>query len=157
MRWVSKDIDQYYREKEYIDTIVIPLIPVTWKSEIKSTVESGEFTVKITEELEKQLKGRIVQFPPFTYLKSENPEQKLQRLQVWKEELLQSGMEYIFYLTSDVQWKNNENLLGGSLIWLPSIPMQHMDFKYEQEIVSSQMKQILEIVTNKWQNGYNYE
>ncbi|HEX6922788.1 MAG TPA: YpiF family protein [Bacillales bacterium] len=157
MRWTTEDVDSYLREKEYVDTVVIPLIPITWHNEIKLNVEAGEFAALLTDELEEQLKGRIFHFPPFTYLKSEAVENRVARLKEWKQELLSGDMKHVFFITSDTDWKSLEGELNDSLIWIPSVPMQHMSEENKEEIINGQIKQLLQIVTVKWQNGYNYE
>lgn len=157
MKWTTDDIDSYMREKEYVDTVVIPLIPVTWRQEIKLNVEAGEFATLLADELEQQLKGRLLHFPPFTYLKSEAVVDRAARLNKWKQEVLSEDMKHVFFITSDTDWKGIENELGDSLIWLPAVPMQHMSEENKEEIVNGQIKQLLQIVTVKWQNRYNYE
>ncbi|HEX7066548.1 MAG TPA: YpiF family protein [Bacillales bacterium] len=156
MKWTTDDVDSYMREKEYVDTVIIPLIPVSWHQEIKLNVEAGEFAALLADELEQQLKGRLFQFPPFTYLKSEAVEDRAARLNMWKQELL-SEMKHVFFITSDTDWKRVEKEVGESLIWLPAVPMQHMSRENKEEIINGQVKQLLQIVTVKWQNRYNYE
>lgn len=157
MRWTAGDIDTYLQSKDYVDTCIIPTVPVTWDGKIKSSVSEGEFAVILVDELERQLKGRVMHFPPFTYLKSEEMTPHLSRMKKWKEEILQSDMKYVFFITSDVEWKNVESEMGDSLIWLPAIPFEHMDAKNRREVIDGQIKQLLEIITIKWRNGYNNE
>lgn len=157
MRWTARDIDLYFREKDYIDTAVVPLVPVTWHREIKSTVSSGEFIVLIVDELERQLKGRIIHFPPFSYLNAESMATRVERLRAWKQELLDNELRHVFFITADVSWKRAEKEVGDSLLWLPAVPLEHMSPDNRRETIAGQIKQLLEIITIKWQNSYNYE
>ncbi|MGO4888100.1 YpiF family protein [Anaerobacillus sp. MEB173] len=153
MKWQAEEIDTYLQSKEYVDTAVIPLLPISWKSDVKLTVSMGEFISIITDELERQFKGRIFMFPPFTYLKDEPIRSKVERLTSWEKELTGNGFAHIVYITSDVEWKSVETDLSDTLIWLPSIPLEHMDEKYRMQTVSDQIKQLIPIITSKWQNG----
>ncbi|WP_096200922.1 YpiF family protein [Bacillus sp. FJAT-45350] len=152
MKWQAKEIDMYLQAKEYVDTALIPLVPISWEKDVKSTVSMGEFISIITDELERQFRGRVIQFPSFTYLKSESQEERIMRLLKWSNELEQNGVSHIVYLTSDSEWKAVESDLKDMLLWLPTIPLEHMEQQYKVQTISDQIKQLLPILTNKWQN-----
>lgn len=157
MRWTAGDMEPYFRSKDYVDTCVIPTVPVTWNKDTKSTVAEGEFAVLMVDELERQLRGRVMHFPPFTYLKSEDLTQRVSRAKDWKREILQDNMKHAFFITSDTDWKRVENEMEDSLIWLPAIPLEHLNADNRREVINGQIKQLLQIITIKWRNGYNYE
>lgn len=152
LKWTSKEIEIYLSAKEYIDTALITLIPFSLQEDMKHAVSMGEFSTILTNEIERQLHGRTLVTPPFTYLKLERLERKVEMLTCWIEELQKSGFRYIFLFTSDNEWKLVEDKLKETLIWIPAIPLEHMDDKYKSEIVQEQTKQILQIVTNQWQS-----
>lgn len=151
MKWLSKEIDIYLSAKEYIDTAFITLIPVSFNEDMKQSVSMGEFSSILTNEVERQLHGRTLSIPPFTYLKTEKQESKLKKLTHWIEELKLASFKHVFLFTSDNEWKVVEDQLNSTLIWIPAIPLEHMDEKYRVEILQEQTKQILQIVTNQWQ------
>lgn len=68
MRWRAADADAYLQSADYIDTAVIPLISITSSGGLKEAVEQGESTQLLSEELERQLKGRVYLFPSYTYV-----------------------------------------------------------------------------------------
>ncbi|MFV8828356.1 YpiF family protein [Alkalihalobacterium sp. APHAB7] len=150
MKWLAKEMDTYLQAKEYVDTALIPLIPVSWEKEIKSTVAMGEFISIISSELERQFQGRVIEFPAFTYLKSDI--EKLERLKSWEKELKENEIKHIVYITSDFEWEQAKQELTETLIWLPSIPLEHMDQKHKVEVIEGQIKQLIPFLTNKWQN-----
>ncbi|MCL7745926.1 YpiF family protein [Halalkalibacter alkaliphilus] len=152
MKWQATEMDTYLQAKEYVDTAIIPLIPLSWQKEVKQTVAMGEFISIITGEVEKQFHGRVVQFPSFAYLKSEKFDKRLERLSEWQEELRAGGINHIVFLTSDGEWKTVEGELDGMLLWMPTIPLEHMDVTYKKDVISDQMKQLIPILTNQWQN-----
>lgn len=154
MKWITRDMDLYLQAKEYVDTAVIPLIPVTWENDVKTTVAMGEFITILTNEMERQFKGRIILFPPFTYTALESVESRIERLTTWTSELSEKGMKYFFFVSSDSIWKQQEeNLETGSLIWLPSLPLEYVEEKYKQAMLQDQMKQLITIFMSIWQKN----
>lgn len=153
MKWQAKDVDLYLQAKEYVDTAIIPLLPISWDKEIKSTVQMGEFILLITDELERQFKGRVFQFPAYTYLKTEDRVDKLKKLNDIDDHLKSNGFRHALYITSDIEWMQVEAKMKDTLLWIPSIPLEHLDQKYKSETLTHQMKQILPMMTNKWQKA----
>ncbi|WP_078428485.1 YpiF family protein [Alkalihalobacterium alkalinitrilicum] len=151
MKWLAREMDTYLQAKEYVDTAIVPLIPINWENEIKSTVAMGEFISIISSELERQFQGRVIEFPPFTYLKSES-DGKFERLKSWEKALKENDISHIIFITSDFEWEQAKQELTETLIWLPSIPLEHMDHKHKVEVVEGQIKQLIPFLTNKWQN-----
>ncbi|ADU30150.1 YpiF family protein [Evansella cellulosilytica] len=151
MKWTTSHIDTYLNAKEYVDTAIIPLIPIEWRSDLKGKVSMAEFTTLIVEELERQFKGRVFQILPFTYLSEESEEERVARLKKWDQHLYSGGFKHVVYITADGEWKKVEKELPDMLIWLPSLSLENMDESYAKEIIGQQMKQLLPLITNKWQ------
>jgi hypothetical protein len=40
--------------------------------------------------------------------------------------------------------------LAGDVIWLPSIPLEHMNEPQKLSVIDSQVKQLLVLFTQKW-------
>lgn len=151
MRWQTKDVDAYLKTKEYVDTALIPLIPISMADDFKSTVAMGDFITIISMEIERQFQGRVMQIPPFTYLKEESIDERVARLEDWCSHLERAGLTFFVFLTSDGEWKKVEARLHNSLIWLPTIPLEHVDIQYKREIIEQQVKQVMPLLTDKWQ------
>ncbi len=151
MNWNAKDVNVYDKEKAYIDTAIIPMFPLSFDESMKQSASQAEFITLLTQQLEKQFKGRIFLLPPFTYLSGEVD--VMNRLQNWASALENTEFKFVYYLSSDLFWKMNESELGDRLIWLPSIPLEHLDDKYAFSIIEDQVNQFLNIIVQKWQNG----
>ncbi|MDZ5473247.1 YpiF family protein [Bacillus sp. 31A1R] len=151
MKWVSQDIDMYLKSKEYVDTAVLPLLPVSFNDDIKQSVSMTEFITLLSIQLERQFRGRLVMLPGFSYMKSQSMDKLVEDIKGWEEELLKQGFKHVFLVTSDSEWKKSEGELQGELIWLPSIPLEHMDENYKVSILEDQVKQLLNLFVQKWQ------
>ncbi len=153
MNWNVKDIEVFENEKEYIDTAVIPLIPIAFDKEIKSSAAQSEFITLLTFHLERQFKGRMIITPPYSYLMAGSKQEKVEELLRWKNELTNNGVKHTFFLTSDNEWKSVEENLDDHLIWVPSIPLEHLDENYKHSIMEDQVKHLLNVIVQKWQKN----
>ncbi len=148
LKWISNDVDSYSQSKEYIDTAIVPLMAVTVGSDLKNIVSKGEFISLVSTDLERQLKGRVFLFPSYSYLKKS--ENVIENLIEWKTEL-QQEFKHVFFLTSDDGLKEIKNEhLEGELIWLPTIPLEHMDENLKRKLLQDQVEQILNILLQSW-------
>ncbi|MCA1039816.1 YpiF family protein [Bacillus infantis] len=154
MKWIPQDIEMYLKSKEYVDTAVIPLLPVTFTEDMKQAASMAEFVTLLSYQMERQFKGRLMMLPGFSYLKSDSGlYEHLGELKKWESAVLESGFKHVFYLTSDSGWKMAEGELGGSLLWLPSLPLEHMDDTYRNSVLEDQVKQLMNLLVQKWQAG----
>lgn len=151
MKWNTNDIDMYLKSKEYVDTAILPLAPIALGDQLKSAVAMGEYIHHITLELERQFKGRLLLLPAFTYLREEKEMTRIERLSQWSEALQQEFI-HLFFLTSDLTWKQEEDKLSGTLLWLPSLPLEHVEANYKQEVIQDQIKQIIPLIMDKWKS-----
>ena len=151
MKWMAADIEMYKSAAEYVDTAVIPLLPVSFEEDMKQNASMSEFILLLTGQLEKQFKGRIFLLPGHAYIKGRPG--NLEKLADWENALLDKEFKYIFYVTCDINWKQYENKLGGDLIWLPALPMEHMEENQKVSIVDDQVKQLLALFTQKWRKN----
>jgi len=150
MKWITQEVETYLNAKEYVDTAVIPLIAVSFGGDMKQSAAAVEFITLLTSHLERQFTGRVLLFPSFTYLKFEPSEKVLDDLLKWEENLIKGEFKHIFYITSELDWRMKEQKLTGSLIWLPSLPLEHMNNTQKIEVIDNQVKQLLPLFTQKW-------
>lgn len=151
MKWVAKDLDMYLSAKEYVDTIVLPLLPVSFGDDIKQTAAMTEFISLLSVQLERQFKGRLLMLPGYSYIKSLAEDKLINNVKDWEAEFLQQEFKHVFYVTSDSDWKTREDKLSGSVIWLPYLPLEHMDENYRNSILEDQVKQMINLFIKKWQ------
>lgn len=150
MNWNGKDVEVYLKEQQFIDTVVVPLLPISFGTEMKQAASQGEFINLLSMHLERQFKGRMLLFPAFTYLTGTDNVSLIDRLQSWEVKLKESGFSHIFYLTSDSYWRSEEKI-KNQVIWLPSVPLEHMDEEYKHSILEDQVKQLINIIVQQWQ------
>ncbi|MDM5307175.1 YpiF family protein [Peribacillus frigoritolerans] len=150
MKWTAKDLDMYMQSKEYVDTVLIPLVPLSFKGQMKQTGSMNEFLTILSLEIEKQMKGRILLLPTFHYLSDEMD--KVERLKRWANEVKENNFEHVIFLTSDFEWKKEERELENNLVWIPAIPLEGLEIEQAREMINQQVLQILDIFSYNWKN-----
>ncbi|MCY7758025.1 YpiF family protein [Bacillus inaquosorum] len=145
MRWRITDAKDYLQTKDYIDTAVIPLINIKVGAHFKITAEKGEFTQLLSDELERQLKGRVYLLPPYTYV--DRNEKTVQGLKDLREELI-SEFPHVVLLTSDENW-NSEDALD-KIIVTPSVPLEHLNDSLKRKILDERTAEILNVLLQLW-------
>src|SRR6185437_3728599 len=146
MNWTAKDMDTYLQQKEYIDTLIVPLLKVETNLEnLKSSASSSEFLMHLTTFIETQFKGRIMLMPPFSYTVSMDLQSMANKL---KEDFETIPFKHIFFITTDSAWTSID--VEGDVIWLPSIPLESMDPQLKKTIIEDQLRQILPRFTKEW-------
>lgn len=151
MKWIPQDIETFLNAKEYVDTAVIPLVPVGFGEDMKLSASIAEFITLLVNHLERQFTGRLLLFPPFTYLKTENEEIILNDVKKWTEKMY--DFRHIFFITSDSDLKMCEEKFGTNLLWIPALPLENMDDAQKMSMIDSQVKQILNFFTKKWREN----
>ncbi|MFJ9382879.1 YpiF family protein [Peribacillus sp. NPDC101481] len=150
MKWTAKDLDMYLQSKEYVDTVLIPLVPLSFRGQMKQSGSMNEFLTILSLEIEKQMKGRILLLPTFHYLSGELD--KVERLKRWANEVKENNFEHVFFLTSDFEWKKEERELENNLVWIPAIPLEGLEIEQAREMINQQVLQILDIFSYNWKN-----
>lgn len=146
MNWNAADMNVFLQQKEYIDTLVVPLIKVeTTDDRMKASASASDFLMNLSSYIEMQFKGRIMVAPPFSY----TPSMKLDNLgDALSKDMSASSFRHVFYLTTDANWTSIE--MKGKILWLPAIPIENMDDRLKQSILEDQLKQLLPQFTEGW-------
>jgi hypothetical protein len=153
MKWIPQEVETYLKAKEYVDTAVIPLYSIAFGDEMKQSAGMSEFITLLTVHLERQFTGRILLFPPFTYLKNNQGDKVINELKNWEANIEASEFKHIFYITAESDWKMCEQNFSGSFIWLPALPLESLDNAQKMSLIDSQVKQLLNLFTQKWQEN----
>ncbi|ENH97330.1 hypothetical protein J416_04928 [Gracilibacillus halophilus YIM-C55.5] len=151
MKWETSSIETFFQEQQYIDTLCIPLLPVTFKTEsdAKKYANQAELLQILTHELERDFMGRIFLSTPYTYFVENDYDEEVQRINQWTEEM-GDKFRHKFLLTFDVHWKKREGTLSSTLIWLPSRYIENVDSNEAKEWVTDQKSQVSELIQSFW-------
>lgn len=152
MKWTAHDLRRYAEAKEYIDTLLIPFVPIHFSDDqtfIKNAFEREILTI-LLHQLEKELSGRTLLLPEYNYLHEAKKEDEIERIKTWISQFQKQPFEHIFYFTYDVTWKKYEQSLEGALIWLPSQPEKDLHSEEIASYINHQIKQVSELIRTFW-------
>lgn len=153
MQWIKKDLLQYIQAKEYVDTILVPLTPFHLSNDVelvKSGFQNEALSIFINE-IEKDLAGRVMLTPKYTYLKSTDKQREVTRLNEWVSDISSQPFSHTFFVTFDSTWKKHETLLNGNLLWLPGIQSGDLYSKEMHSVIQDQVAQICELIRSYWE------
>ncbi|MDC3413042.1 YpiF family protein [Aquibacillus sp. 3ASR75-11] len=152
MQWSKKDMEQYIGAKEYVDTVLIPLMPVVLagNEELVKQAFQGELLNRFSQEVEVQFKGRIYLSPIYTYLASANKISEAERLKTWVDGIKENEPKHIFFFTFDPQWKKHEKNLDGTIIWIPAIQTGDIHSQETKDLLKQQTSQLTELILSYW-------
>ncbi|RSK27418.1 DUF2487 family protein [Bacillus sp. HMF5848] len=150
MRWLSHDINMFVQAKEYVDTAILPLVPLDFSGSIKNIVQTGESTMTVATALEREYQGRVFLIPTFHYWVEQDMNLTIKDLQSWIEKLKKAGFEKVFLLSCDNEWRLVEKELELPLLWLPSFSLDHIDDKHKKSYIDNQLAQLSPYLMRAW-------
>lgn len=139
------DVKQFQTQKDFIDTAIVPLLSLDFGQEAIKSSSATEFLMTLTMFIEQQFKGRLMMLPPFSYIEETKSGLFVPLL---KQELEKAGFKHVLFLTCDHSWTSLNDQID--LIWLPAIPIESMDSSMKTKIMEEQLKQVIPILTAKW-------
>ncbi|MBP0724203.1 DUF2487 family protein [Bacillus sp. RG28] len=148
MIWIEKDLKQVIENKEFIDTVLVPLTPISFNEHDVKLANQVEDLGILLNELERQYRGRVIVTPPFSYLIDES--NKVNRLNEWGNMFRENGMKNIFFVTCDFEWEGLETDFTDNIMWIPSLDLASFDMTTQKTIVSKHIEHLITIFSKKW-------
>jgi len=154
MKWNYNDMDMYVQAKEYVDTFLVPFVPFSFSrsdEDTKRLALHAELMDIFVNEIEKQYKGRIFLAPSYSYLLDGDYSEEIAKLNGLVEHAQNNGFKHILFLTFDNKWKKRESKLHGHLIWVPAGQTHDLQSEEAQNMIRTQIDQVMELITTYWQ------
>ncbi|RWZ60277.1 DUF2487 family protein [Halobacillus fulvus] len=151
MRYIKKDSKQYIPEKKYIDTMLIPLIPIDPANdqELPKQAFLRELNQVFTAIIEKEYRGRIFLSPDYYYLNGHH-EKEIERLNEWIARIKQQPFQHIFLFTFDAKWRKYESKVDAEVIWVPGLGTGDLQSTETQSFIKEQAREISEFIQSHW-------
>lgn len=152
LKWKKADLEKYLQEKKYIDTLLVPLLPVSFSNdaELVNLAYKTELLTTLTNELERELAGRLLQTPPYHYLESIDRSKEIERINEWIMDACKQPFQHTFIVTHDMSWKKNEQALEGILLWIPTLTSVDPQADEYKTFIRSQVEQMVEFIRSYW-------
>lgn len=152
MRWIKDDVEKYVTAKEYVDTAVIPVqsFQLSQEEQLVKETFAGEVLSIYANEIEKELSGRLLLTPTYTYNKQVSIDSEVTRLNDWVKDIKTQPFEHVFLLTLDLDLKKQERKLDGNLLWVPGLKPTNLQSQEAVQMIRSQIEQISELIRSYW-------
>lgn len=152
MQWQKNDMEQYITAKEYVDTLLIPMMPLHLADDqnLDKRVFQGELLKIYVNEIEKQFRGRIFLTPSYNYLFTADKVSEISRLNGWIKELSSQPFKHVFLFTFDHHWKKSEQELQAELLWLPAMQSGNLEEEGMKTFIKEQITQVTELIQSYW-------
>lgn len=152
MKWTSVDLQKYDQAKEYIDTVIVPLAPFQIDALEASAKNADQYDVLtlFARELEKELMGRIMLAPTYTYVTSAKKSQEAERLNEWTNHFKEQPFKQVLYVSFDPSWRKVSKDLEGEFIWIPTVSLKDADPAAVKGIIRDQTIQTVELIKSFW-------
>jgi hypothetical protein len=127
MKWDLVSVEKYISAKGYIDTAIVPLIAIELGANMKESVLEAEALIGVVEYIEEQLMGRVLLFPPFSYIK-QGEVQMLSAINQFTEYLESNGFKSAVWVTYDISMKRVFEESKGKMVYIdqkPSVDTQN--------------------------------
>ncbi|GAA0297209.1 hypothetical protein GGQ92_000409 [Gracilibacillus halotolerans] len=152
MQWHPDDLQGFFKAKEYIDTVILPITSISFKNQAeaeKLAIQKKSIEI-ITQELERNYAGRIFVCPIYIYQHAVDREQEIARLNSWTEEMLAEQFEHRFIISHDILWKKYEKQFDSHFIWTPSFSMSNFQSDDARLFVKEQTNELSELIRSYW-------
>lgn len=151
MKWISEHIEQFHEAEEYIDTFILPLIPfdLLGKDAKKKAFQNELMNIYVNE-IEQQLKGRLMQFPNYYYVESKDLTDEVQRLNQWIKRNKNEYLEHEILLTFDSRWRKYEKEINGVLLWIPGLSSGDIHSNEIKKMMKDQINEIIKLIREYW-------
>lgn len=148
MKWNVKDVEMFEQARKYVDTALVPLVPITFDEQMQQMILWNDFMSILSMEVEKMFKGRILLTPIFYYVKGDN--RKADSLQIWVKELKRTQFKHVFFLSSDESWERDVRILSGLFLFIPYRSIEHQDKEQVHQLMKQQSQLLIDHFTKIW-------
>lgn|GEM_PF-2627481 len=152
MKWTKANIKTYIETKEFIDTLLIPLIKLDLKSDqrMKESALAREYVDVLAYELERRLAGRTMLLPDYVYLNNVNYHTEMNRINNWIQSFSEQSFENTFLISLDNEWTKFSQELNGQFLWLSHVPFDDFSEPTAKPFIQTQADKLSETIQSFW-------
>lgn len=152
MKWTKANIETYIETKEFIDTLLIPLIKLDLKSDqrMKDSALGREYINVLAYELERRLAGRTMLLPDYVYLSNAQYNAEVNRINEWIQSFSEQSFTNIFFISLDNEWTKFNQELQGQFLWLSHVPFDNLSEQTAKTFIQTQADKLSETIQSFW-------
>lgn len=143
MKFDGIDAKQVLTERQYIDTLIVPLVELAFDEEMVRKAESYEVVNAVALETERQLSGRTMLSPAVSYIEIEAA--KIVASTV-VDQATRSGFAHVLFISSDLRFKDTEL----PIIFVPPLALRGMSGEQSRTMVQNFATQVITELSSRW-------
>lgn len=143
MRFDSIDARKSLTERQYVDTLVVPLVELAFDEEMVRKAERNEVIQAVALETERQLSGRTMLCPTLSYVDVETGSLLAETV---LERATASGFSHVLFISSDVRFK----VFDLPIIFVPPLALKGMSGEQSHTMVQNFATQVITELSARW-------
>lgn len=143
MRFDGMDALKSLTERQYVDTLLVPLVELAFDEEMVRKAESYEVVQAVALETERQLSGRTMLNPSLSYLDVDSGRELAQAVLVKAKS---AGFSHVLFISSDVRFKAFEL----PILFVPPLALKGMSGEQSHTMVQNFATQVITDLSGRW-------
>lgn len=143
MRFDGLDAMKSLTERQYVDTLVVPLVELAFDEDMVRKAEGNEVIQAVALETERQLSGRTMLSPTLSYLDVEAGRSLAEQVTA---QATASGFTHVLFISSDLRFKGSEL----PIIFVPPLALKGMTGEQSHTMVQNFATQVITELSSRW-------
>lgn len=139
MLFNHQDLKTLQDQLEYIDTAIVPIIPVDYSKYLMEIADHYEMIQYVTMGVEQQFKGRLLVLPPIQVT------DEMTMIDTVESQLMTFGFKNIVFVTPQKFELDKENVHKINIL-----PLETLDNEMKQEFVQDNIKALMKAIILLW-------
>ncbi|MGK0554544.1 DUF2487 family protein [Macrococcus capreoli] len=139
MLFNHQDLKTLQDQLEYIDTVIIPVVPVDYSKHLIDIADHYEMIQYVTMGVEQQFKGRLLVIPPIQIFEDH------QVLTQAEAQLVSFGFKNLIFVTPQKFNLEKENVHKINIL-----PLESLDNEMKQGFVQDNIKALMKAIIQVW-------
>ena len=143
MRFDGLDAMKSLTERQYVDTLVVPLVELAFDEDMVRKAEGYEVIQAVALETERQLSGRTMLSPTLSYVDVEAGRSLAEQVTA---QATASGFTHVLFISSDLRFKGSEL----PIIFVPPLALKGMSGEQSHTMVQNFATQVITDLSSRW-------
>ncbi|WP_214826578.1 DUF2487 family protein [Exiguobacterium algae] len=143
MRFDSQSALRSLAERQYVDTLIVPLAELAFDEEMVRKAESYEVIHAVSVETERQLSGRTMLSPTISYTDVETGARLAEDVM---KKANSSGFSHVLFIASDIRFKSYEL----PILFVPPLALGSMSGDQAHTMVQNFATQVITDLSSRW-------
>lgn len=143
MRFDSQNARRSLTERQYVDTLIVPLVELAFDEEMVRKAECYEVIHAVSIETERQLSGRTMLSPTISYIDLEAGARLAEDVVLKANS---SGFSHVLFIASDVRFKSYDL----PILFVPPLALTTMSQDQGHTMVQNFATQVITELSSRW-------